>query len=43
MAPGVWAAILLKKKRIEIAVLQGKLRYSGKVEEALKLRSAFGI
>ncbi len=43
MAPGVWAAILLKKKRIEFAVLQGKIRYSGRVEEALKLRSAFDL
>ncbi len=41
MAPGLWAAILLKKKRIEMAVLSGKIRYEGKVEEALTLRDAF--
>lgn len=40
---GVWAAILLKKKRIEMAYLQGLLKIEGKSEEALRLRSAFGI
>ncbi|MEJ5362517.1 MAG: Gfo/Idh/MocA family oxidoreductase [Spirochaetota bacterium] len=40
---GVWAAILLKKKRIEMAYLQGLLKIEGKAEEALKLRAAFGI
>ncbi|MCB1321526.1 MAG: Gfo/Idh/MocA family oxidoreductase [Leptospiraceae bacterium] len=40
---GVWAAILLKKKRIETAVLTGRLKADGKVEEGLKLRSAFGL
>ena len=40
---GLWAAILLKKKRIEMAYLQGLIKIEGKSEEALKLRSAFGI
>ena len=43
MAPGLWAAILLKKKRIEMAVLSGKISYEGKVEEALKLRDALAL
>ena len=41
MTPGLWAAILLKKKRIEMAVLQGRISFTGKAEEALKLRDAF--
>ncbi|PKL39936.1 MAG: hypothetical protein CVV44_06860 [Spirochaetae bacterium HGW-Spirochaetae-1] len=40
---GTWAAILLGKRKIEMAYLQGKLKIEGKAEEALKLRSAFGI
>ncbi|MFH1983511.1 MAG: Gfo/Idh/MocA family oxidoreductase [Pseudomonadota bacterium] len=40
---GTWAAILLGKKRIETALLQGQLKLSGKAEHGLKLRSAFGI
>ncbi len=40
---GVWAMILLKKKRLETAFLQGKVKIKGKMEEALKLRSALGI
>ncbi len=40
---GTWAAILLRKKRIEMAYLQGMIKIEGKAEEALKLRSAFGI
>lgn len=40
---GVWAALLLKKKRIEIAYLQGKLKIEGRAEEALKLRQVFGL
>jgi len=38
---GLWAAILLGKKRIETAVLTGKIKYEGRAEEALPLRSAF--
>jgi predicted dehydrogenase len=40
---GAWAAILLGRKRIETAFIQGKLKIEGKSEEALKLRGAFGI
>lgn len=43
MSAGTWAAILLKKKRIETAFLQGKLKVEGRAEEALKLRTAFGL
>lgn len=43
VSAGVWAAILLKKKRIEMAYLQGLIKIEGKSEEALKLRAAFGI
>ena len=43
MKAGVWAAILLGKKRIETAVLTGKIKYEGRAEEALNLRSAFGL
>lgn len=41
MRPSTWAAILLKKKRIELAVLQGQVSFSGEVQEALKLKDAF--
>jgi predicted dehydrogenase/putative sterol carrier protein len=40
---GTWAAVLLGKKRIETAFLQGKLKLEGQAEQALKLRAAFGI
>lgn len=40
---GVWAAVLLGKKRIEMAIFQGLLKYEGKVEMALPLRAAFRI
>jgi predicted dehydrogenase len=40
---GTWAAMLLKKKRIEMALLQGKLKIEGKAEEALKLRNVFHL
>jgi predicted dehydrogenase/putative sterol carrier protein len=40
---GTWAAILLKKKRIEMALVQGKLKAEGKAEEGLKLRSVFHL
>lgn len=43
MPAGTWAAILLGKKRLETALLQGKIRYEGRVEEGLKLREAFRI
>lgn len=40
---GVWAALLLGKKRIETAIMQGMIQYSGDVEKALPLRAAFKI
>ena len=40
---GTWAAVLLKKKRIETALLQGRLKVEGKAEVALKLRKVFGL
>ena len=40
---GTWAAILLKKKKVEMALVQGKLKIQGKSEEALKLKAAFGL
>lgn len=40
---GIWAAILLGKKKIEMAFLQGKLKIKGKAEEGLKLKSAFKL
>lgn len=40
---GTWSAILLEKKRIEIAFMQGKLKADGRLEEGLRLRSVFGI
>jgi len=40
---GTWAAILLKKKRIETAFLQGRLKLEGNAEEGLKLRKAFNL
>lgn len=40
---GVWAAILLGKKRVETAFIQGKLKIDGKSDEALKLKAAFQL
>ncbi len=40
---GVWAAMLLGKKRIETAILQGLINYEGHVEKALPLRAAFRV
>ena len=40
---GTWAAVLLGKKRIETALLQGKLKLEGKAEHGLKLKDAFGL
>ena len=40
---GTWAAILMKKKRLETAFLQGRLKLEGQAEQGLKLRQAFGI
>jgi hypothetical protein len=41
MSHATWAAILLKRKRVETALLQGKIRFQGRAEEALKLKAAF--
>lgn len=38
---GTWGAILLKKKKVQMAFIQGKLRIEGKAEEALKLLPSF--
>lgn len=38
---GLWAAILMKKRRIEVAVIQGKIKFEGRGEEALYLKKAF--
>ncbi|HOD48502.1 MAG TPA: Gfo/Idh/MocA family oxidoreductase [Candidatus Hydrogenedentes bacterium] len=43
MPAGTWAAILMGKKRLETALLQGKIKYEGRAEEGLKLRGAFKI
>jgi predicted dehydrogenase len=43
MPAGLWAAILLGKARIETALFQGKIKFEGNVEEALKLREVFGF
>ena len=40
---GVWAAILMKKKKIETALLQGKLKAEGRLEEGLRLRKVFRL
>ena len=38
-----WAAILMKKKRLDSAFVQGKLKITGNVEDAIELRNAFMI
>ena len=43
MPAGVWASILLGKKRIEVAVLQGKVKLEGRTEEALRLKSILSL
>jgi putative sterol carrier protein len=40
---GTWAAILLGKKRIEMALIQGKIKIEGRAEEGLRLREAFRL
>lgn len=40
---GTWAAILLGKKRIEMALIQGKIKLEGRAEEGLRLRSVFHL
>lgn len=43
MPAGTWAAILLGKMRIEAAVLRGKIKYEGRGEEGLRLRTVFRL
>jgi predicted dehydrogenase len=43
MTAGTWAAILLGKKRMETAILQRKIQWEGRAEEALRLRSVLRI
>ncbi|MFW6274676.1 MAG: hypothetical protein ACOC2P_02445 [Spirochaetota bacterium] len=43
MPASVWADILLGKKKIGIAVLQGKIEFEGHTEEALKLKSVLSL
>lgn len=43
ISAGTWAAILLKKEKLETAFTEGRLKVEGKAEEALKMRLAFGI
>jgi predicted dehydrogenase/putative sterol carrier protein len=40
---GTWAAILLGKKRLEMALIQGKIKIEGRAEEGLRLREAFKL
>ncbi len=40
---GTWAGILLGKKKIEMAFVQGKLKIQGKAEEGLKLKAALHL
>jgi len=40
---GTWAAILLGRKKIETAFIQGKLKIQGKAEEGLKLKAALHL
>jgi len=40
---GTWAAILKGKKRLEMALIQGKFKIQGKAEEGLKLREVFNL
>ena len=40
---GTWAAVLMRKKRIETALIQGRLKVEGKAGIALKLRKVFGL
>ncbi|MFH1808907.1 MAG: Gfo/Idh/MocA family oxidoreductase [Pseudomonadota bacterium] len=40
---GLWAAILMRKARVETALLRGQIRFDGKPELALKLRKVFQL
>ena len=41
MRPSTWAAVLLKKQRIEMALIRRQIKFTGRAEEALKLKDAF--
>lgn len=43
MPHGVWGAILLRKRRPEVAFFQGKIQVEGQIEEGLKLRELFKL
>lgn len=40
---GTWAAVLLKRKKLELALVQGRLKLQGRAEEGLRLREVFGL
>ena len=40
---GVWADILLKKKKIEMAYFQGKVKITGQVQDGLNLKAGLGL
>ena len=40
---GTWGAILLGKRKIETAFLQGRIKLEGKAEKALKLKEALNL
>ena len=43
VSAGLWAALLLGKKKITTAVITGKLKIEGRAEEAMRLRRAFRL
>jgi hypothetical protein len=40
---GAWSAVLLGRKRIEAALIQGKLKFRGDAREGVRLRRSFGF
>ena len=40
---GLWAAILLGKRKIAVAALQGRVKIEGRTEEALKIKAVFSL
>jgi hypothetical protein len=40
---GLWADILLKKKKIEVAYFQGKIKIQGQVQDGLNLKTGLGL
>ncbi|MBN2049414.1 MAG: Gfo/Idh/MocA family oxidoreductase [Spirochaetales bacterium] len=41
--PEIWAALLLKKRKMQTAFLQGKLKLKGDLDYAFKLKDALGL